>query len=205
MRQQKLDKRRLRSLMWNRMSISSQAKVQDKAGFELVKLNLDSVKLWVFINKSHLTHVCGVDDNMRAVNKHDQSEKYNNLRQGDRECISAFKIRFDNQVKANNGVDIAKVDEESRAKDFLGKLDPKRYTDMLTSMMNGEFQNNTSTSYPTTLAGALRVASSWTTSGRQVSTGEQHRAFLTDTAFVTKAKDPEKGMKTPSVILDVIR
>ena len=95
--------------MWNRMSITSQA-----------------MKLWVFISKSHLTHVYGVDDNMRAVNKHDQSEKYNNLRQGGREYISAFKIRFDNQVKANNGVGITELDEESRAMDFLGKFDPKR-------------------------------------------------------------------------------
>ena len=39
---------------------------------------------------------------------------------------------------------------------------------------------------------APRVASSWTTSGRSVSSGEQHTAFLTDTAFVTKAKDPER-------------
>ena len=69
-------------------------------------------------------------------------------------------------------------------------------------MMNGALQNNTTTSYLKTLAGALRVASSWTTSGKPISTGEQHTASLTDTAFVTKAKDPEKGMKTPSVIPD---
>ena len=53
------------------MSITSQAKVQEEPGFKLAKLTLDSVKLWVFISKSHLTHVYGMDDNMRAVNKHD--------------------------------------------------------------------------------------------------------------------------------------
>ena len=68
---------------------------------------------------------------------------------------------------------------------------------MLTSMMNRALQNNQSSSYPKTLAGAFRVASSWTTSGRPIISGEHHSAFLTDSAFVTKAKDPEKGSKTP--------
>ena len=75
------------------MSITSQAKIQKKPGFELAKLNLDSDKLWVFINKSHLTHVYGVDDSMCAVNRHDQSKKYNNLTQGEREYISTTRSR----------------------------------------------------------------------------------------------------------------
>lgn len=154
MRQQKLDERRLWSLMWNRVSITSQAKVQEEPDFELAKLNLDLVKLLVFINRSHLTHVYGVDDSMRAVTRHDQREKHYNLQQGDREYISDFKIRFDDQVKVNTGLGIAEVEEESRAIDFLGKLDPNRHTDMLTSMIYGTLQNNPSTSYPTTLSGA---------------------------------------------------
>ena len=115
---------------------------------------------------------------------HQQSEKYNNMRQGDREYISSFKSRFDNQIKSNIGVGLAEV--ESRAIDSLGK-------------MNGALQNNQSSSYPKTLTGAFRVASSWTTSGRPTISGEHHSAFLTDSAFVTKAKDPEKGLKTSSL------
>ena len=75
---------------------------------------------------------------------HRQSEKYNNMRQGDREYISSFKLRFDNQIKSNIGVGLAEV--ESRAIDFLGK-------------MNGALQNNQSSSYPKILTGAFRVAS----------------------------------------------
>ena len=66
-------------------------------------------------------------------------------------------------------------------------------------MRNNAVQNLAS-SYPVTLAGAFRVASSWTSNGGSGQNGyEQHSAFLTDTVFVTKAKDSEKGKggKTP--------
>ena len=118
---QKVDEQKLFPMIWDRMSAGSQSKVREEPGFEAARMQLDSVRLRQFIKRSHLTHVYGEDDTMRAVNKHQQSEKYNNMRQGDREYISSFKLRFDNQVKSNIGVGLAEVDEESRAIDFLGK------------------------------------------------------------------------------------
>ena len=130
---------------------------------------------------------------------YEQILRYNSLRQGDREAIADFKTRFDNQVKANDGVGVAPLEEKLRAIDFLCKLDPKRYTPMLTSMRNNAVQNLAS-SYPVTLAKAFGVASSWTSNRSSGPSGyEQHSAFLTDTVFLTKAKDSGKGKggKTP--------
>ena len=192
---QKVDEQKLFPLMWSRMSTGSKSKVREEPGFEACRLRLDSVQLWEFIRRSHLTHVYGEDDSMRAVNVHEQTLRYNYLRQGEREVIGDFKTRFDNQVLANRGVGMTEVEEPIRAIDFLSKLDPKRYTGMLTFMRNNAVQNLPN-SYPSTLAGAYRVASSWTNAGGGVPLGaEQHSAFLTDTLLGTKEKVAGKGSK----------
>lgn len=194
---QKTNEQKLWPLMWSKMSAASQSKVREEPEFEAACLRLDSIRLWDFIRRSHLTHIYGEDDSMLVVNIHDQTLRYNSLRQGEREYISEFKTRFDNQVKANQGVGVPDVPEPIRAIDFLSKLDPKRYTGMLTQMRNNACQNLAG-AYPTTLAGAFRVASTWTREGSSFHLGqEQHSAFLADGAFVTKARDTEKG-KSPT-------
>ena len=83
------------------------------------------MKLWKLIRRSHLTYIYGDGDCMSFVNIHDQSVRYNYMKQGDRESIAEFKTRFDNQIKANQGVGIPDIDEKLRAMDFMGKLDPR--------------------------------------------------------------------------------
>ena len=68
------------------------------------------------------------------MNVHEQTIRYNYLRQGEREIIGDFKTRFVNQVLANRGVGMTEVEEPIRAIDFLSNLDPKRYTGMLTTL-----------------------------------------------------------------------
>ena len=186
---------------WVRMSSQSQSKVREEPGFEQACLDLDSIKLWTYIRKSHLTHIFGEDDEMSVANIHDQALRYHNLRQGDKEFISDFKIRFDHQVKSNQAVGIPEIGEPLRAMDFIGKLDFKRYNGMLTSMRNCACQNLPG-SYPKTLASAYRTASTWTRDGLLVPMGsDSHSAFLTDTAFiVTKGKDQKdvKDLKPPA-------
>ena len=192
---QRTDEQKLWSLMWARMSPGSKSKVREEPEFESCRLRLDSVQLWEFIRRSHLTHIYGEDDSMKAVNMHEQTLRYNYLRQGEREVIGDFKTRFDNQVLANKGVGMTEVEEPMRAIEFLSKLDPKRYTGMLTFMRNNAVQNIPN-SYPSTLAGAYRVASSWTNAGGGVPLGaEQHSAYLTDTLMETKEKVAGKGSK----------
>ena len=93
---QRTDEQKLWSLMWSRMSTGSRSKVREEPEFESCRLRLDSVQLWEFIRRSHLTHIYGEDDSMRAVNIHEQTLRYNYLRQGEREYIGDFKTRFDN-------------------------------------------------------------------------------------------------------------
>lgn len=78
---------------------------------------------------------------MSVANIHDQALRYHNLRQGDKEYISDFKIRFDHQVKSNQAVGIPEIGEPLRAMDFIGKHDIKRYNGMLTRMRNCACQN----------------------------------------------------------------
>ena len=143
--------------------------MREEPGFEAARLRLDSVKLWEYIRRSRLPHIYGEDDSMRAMSVHEQTIRY---RQGEREVIGDFKTRFDNQVLANRGVGMTEVEEPIRAIDFLSKLDPKKYTGMLTLIRNNAVQNLPN-SFPSTLAGAYRVASSWTSSGVGVPLGAE--------------------------------
>jgi hypothetical protein len=58
------------------------------------------------------------------------------MRQGEREYISTFKQRFDNQIKANQGAGVPEITESKLALEFITKLDPKRYKRMLSKMRN---------------------------------------------------------------------
>ena len=191
--------RKMWSKTWVRMSPESQSKVREDPGFKKACLDLDSIKLWTYIRKTHLTHIHGDNEETTYANIHDQSVKYNNLRQGDKEKISDFKIRFDHQVQSNKGAGMADISERLSVMDFLGKLDSRRYNGMLTSMRNCACQNLPG-SYPKTLSDAYRTASTWTREGVLVPLGsDSHSAFLADTAFVTKGKDPKdsKASKPP--------
>ena len=124
---QKANERTVWPMMWSRMSPSSQSKVREQDGFLAAKQALDCVKLWELIRRTHLTHTFGDGDPMREVNVQEQESRYSALRQGDREYISTFKTRFDNQVKANEGAGVRAATETRLALDFILKLDPKRY------------------------------------------------------------------------------
>ena len=130
----------------------------------------------------------GASDNMRAVNVNDQKMKFNNMRQGDREYVSDFKTRYDNQLKANEGVGIVADDESLVAIDFLSKLDPKRFTSMLTVLRNNTAINVSS--YSNTLAAAYRTASTWTSDGLTPFSREHHSAFVVEKGQ-GKAKPPK--------------
>jgi hypothetical protein len=122
---QELNMTKLWPFVTSQMSSASLAKVREFPGYEDAKISRDVVKLWGFIRRSHLTHVYGQSDNMRAVNINDQLIRFSNMRQGEREAISDFKSRYDNQTKANEGVGIVNDDDTLIAVDFLSKLDPK--------------------------------------------------------------------------------
>ena len=79
-------------------------------------------------------------------------------RQGERELVAEFKTRFDDQGKSNLGgrSRLPSVNDAKRAIDFLSKLDPRRYTGMLTQMRNNACANLPG-AYPPTLSAAFRI------------------------------------------------
>lgn len=190
----KENEQKIFSMMWVRMSPASQSRVREEEDFEEVRLTLDCVRLWGFIRETHLTHIFGVGDPMKEVNALEQEIRFSGMRQGDREFISSFKTRFDHQVKANEGAGVTQPSERKLALEFIMKLDPKRYKRMLSQMRNDSLRNDPD-AYPSTLASAFRIASGWT--NEDPSSGahglENNSAYITDTCFVTRAKDPEKG------------
>ena len=182
---QKADETTVWPIMWERMSIGSQSKVREQEDFQAAFLRLDCVTLWRFIRQTHLTHVFGAGDPMAEVNVQEQEQRYAAMRQGDREYISTFKKRFDQQVQANEGAGVLPITESRRALDFIMRLDTKRYHRMLSQMRNDALREAPE-AYPQTLAAAFRIASGWTGEGTSGgSTGyETHSAFLADTAYV---------------------
>jgi Zinc knuckle len=176
--------------------VASQSRVREEEDFEEAYMTLDSVKLWELIRRIHLTHIFGDGDPMREVNVQEQETRFAALRQGEREYISTFKLRFDNQVKANEGAGVPEMTESKLALEFIMKLDPKRYQRMLAQMRNDALRKDAD-AYPKTLASAYRIASGWANEDPGVGSSslDNRSAFLADTAFVTKARDPEKGGK----------
>ena len=67
---------------------------------------------------------------MLKINIQEQESRYAALRQGDKEYISMFKLRFDNQVNANEGAGMPAVTDSKRTIEFIYKLDQKRYKKM---------------------------------------------------------------------------
>jgi hypothetical protein len=102
-------------MMWERCSPASQSKIREDPDFEDAALALDPVRLWGFIRRTHLTHIFGVGDPMTEVNIQEQLARFASLKQGEREHVAPFKIRFDNQVKANLGAGVPDVSDSTRA------------------------------------------------------------------------------------------
>jgi hypothetical protein len=94
------------------------------------------------------------------------------MRQGDREGTPEFKSRYDNQVKANEGVGVVNDDDSLVAVDFLSKLDQKRFTSLLTALRNNAAIG--ASSYPTTLTGAY-MDNRWIDPIQGESHGLRHR------------------------------
>ena len=172
------------------MSAASQSRVKEKEEFKAVYDSQDCVLLWALICRTHLTHIFGDTDPMKEVNMQEQESKYALLRQGEREYISIFKARFDEQVLANDGVGVPAISDSKRALEFLLKLDQNRYRRMLAQMRNDALREVVD-AYPRTLVSSYRIASQWT--------NEEHAkpAAGTDQAFVTATKDTDKKPGKP--------
>ena len=158
--------------------------MQECDGYEVALLQRDCVRLWEFVR-----HIYGDGDPMVAVNIQEQETRYAELKQGDREFLSTFKLRFDNQVKANIGAGVADINEPKRALDFICKLDPKRYKSMLAKMRNSALSMEEN-AYPQSLSAAYRIASGWVDEERGFGGAESHSAFVFENSKMPAGEKP---------------
>jgi hypothetical protein len=84
-----------------RLSAASIAKIREEVTYDEISEKQDVIGLWRLICGTHLTHIYGEGDPLAEVNVKEQEIRYGNLKQGEKEYISMFKTRFDNQDKAN--------------------------------------------------------------------------------------------------------
>ena len=187
--QQKADEQKVWSIMWTKMSPASQSKIQEMDNFEQACLYRDCVQLWGFVHRTHLTHIYGEGDPMTQVNVQEAENRYNALRQMDRELVSSFKLRFDNKVKSCNGAGVPAVADAKRALDFLYKLDAKRFKKMLASMRNIALCM-TENAYPATLSAAYY--------DRGFNGSDGHSAFIADSDNSATGKSPNAFLNNPN-------
>ena len=201
---QKSDERTIWPFMWSRMSPASQSKVKEDPDFEDAYLNLDCVRLWGFIRRTHLTHIFGDGDPLREINIQEQESRYSNLKQEEREYIATFKARFDNQLKAGEGAGVAVTTDSKKAMEFLGKLDQRRYGAM-TARMRNDALRGVENAYPTTLAEAYRIASNWITdqpghTSKGLYRGQENAVFLADTVMAARCEQPQQQLKSTNYV-----
>ena len=192
--QQRADEQKIWSIMWTKMSPASQSKIQEMDNFEQACLDRDCVQLWGFVRRTHLTYIYGEGDRMTQINVQEAENRYNALRQMDKELVSSFKLRFDNEVKSCNGAGVPAVADAKRALDFLYKLDAKRFKKMLASMRNNALCM-TENAYPATLSAAYRIASGWVNDDydRGFNGPEGHSAFVADSNNPATSTNPTTG------------
>jgi hypothetical protein len=111
---QKANERTVYAMILCKLSVASQNRVRAEEEFEEVSLTLDSVRLWEIIRRTHLTHIFG-------------ETRFAALRQGDREYISTFKHRFDNQIRANEGAGVPEITDSKLALEFIMNCTSVRY------------------------------------------------------------------------------
>jgi hypothetical protein len=139
------NEKKIYPMMWMKMSPAS--RVREEEGFEDARLILDCVAPWATIRATHLMHIFGAGDPMKEVNSLEQEIRFSSMRQGDREFISTFKTRFDNQIRANEGAGVSMMERKLA-------LDPKSYKRMLSEMKNDSLRH-IAEAYPSALASAV--------------------------------------------------
>lgn len=91
----------------------------------------------------------------------EEKSRFASMKQGERESLSKFKMRYDHQVQANRSAGVDDSSDELQAIDFIMKLDQKRHRQMNTHMYHNALMNNAAGSYPKNLSEAYRIASLW--------------------------------------------
>ena len=192
------DEAKIYNLMWDKMSAASRCKIQEQEEYAACNIAKDPVILWELTRRTHLTHINGEGDHLQLLNIKEQEARYECLKQGEREFLANFMIRFEAQVLASRGAGVAEISESKRAMDFVYKLDKARYGTMMAGMRNAAMKGEP-LAYPPTVIAAVRIATGWVIDdpgfSRPPGVGtDTHSAFVAETDPPAKS---EEGKSAP--------
>jgi hypothetical protein len=188
------DRIKLFSTIYGQLSIESEERLKQDAGFDTLYAERDPLKLWILISKSHLSSSSGhvTRDRKRA------RDDYASLRQGSDESIVAYKERFSSQLLILQAVGEGLPDNEFQALDFIQSLDDTKYIG-LKACLDNSVVTGTGV-YPVTLNEAYNMASRYVVVSKSGSLKEASSAsvFVADSTQKKakfEKKQPDKGQK----------
>eukprot|EP01041_Mallomonas_annulata_P001713 gene1713-biopygen818 len=121
------------AFIMGQLSTESKAKLQSMEEWEGIEEDYDVLSLWMLITVTHLASSSG----MIAVDKQKCREKYyKKLYQKSSETLAAYKKKFDDALEIFDAIELAKLDAEDPAVDFIANLDLSRF-----SRMRADFEN----------------------------------------------------------------
>ncbi len=145
------------SFLWIRMSVESQEEIRahDVKKFKIIFQNKDPVGLFALIRVVHSANPNGIG--AAAFDRQQLRERYALFRQLVGQKIQDFRVLYDNwQVTLRVGGIPVLADDEIAA-DFISKLDPVRYAQFLTELLN-QASRDGGLPMPQTLASAFDAA-----------------------------------------------
>jgi len=147
------------AIIWERLSIESQAAVERSAGFAAIAAARDALLLWRAVKSTHQLGRAGVAS--KDEQKFQASQQYSSLKMGATESIHKFHERCVGALDPFGAVELDAPADTMQARAFVQGLHSERYSGFQDKLRNDELLNvNT---YPKTMADAYLVASNWHT------------------------------------------
>lgn len=104
-----------------RLSDSSIARLKEAPRWQEIEDNMDFLRLWKLIVKTHHTR----GEKATDIAKFECRDYYHEMKQKEREGLGAFKERFLRQISLMKSMKVTVPSESEQVVDFLTKLDPR--------------------------------------------------------------------------------
>jgi len=167
------------AVIWGQLSTESEERVRQTDNYVAeVESGDDPLALWLAIRETHIANTIGTG----PLDRKTARKQYAGLKQGVNESVTMFKERTDEALAALAAVGADDVTPTDQAADFLDRLDPIRYADLMADLENNAVLNVGT--YPKTLTEAYNVAARYKLSNKaevQMSTSSGRSVFTTDT------------------------
>jgi hypothetical protein len=185
---------KLYGLIRQHMSLESKDEVAKEANYEKWHADTDPEKLWQAIEK---THKVDSTSNVNKVKSMAARKAYQNIKQGSFESLAQYSKRFRETYQAFQDSSVTKVSVEEADQSmycFYG-LDPVKYGDFKTNMINGWTMG--AFKPPATVNEIYRVVGNWVkpTSKLEGGTSTTYVTIEEDAAIKRRKEQTEKNKK----------